>query len=147
MRMAHIAGVALMIAAGAAIAHEGATGVVKERMDGMKVMAGAAKALGAVRAGVIPFTPDLARRAASDLRTSAIAAKDQFPEGSLVHPSEAAPAIWTAKEDFDEILRQLIAAADKLEAAAEDERAAMIAADAIGQTCKDCHKTYREKKL
>ncbi|MEL6795155.1 MAG: cytochrome c, partial [Pseudomonadota bacterium] len=131
----------------AALAHIGATGVVKDRMDGMKIMAGAAKALGAAKAGAIPFSPELARRAAADLRTSAVAARDQFPEGSLERPSEASPAIWTDRETFDRILEELIAAADALEAAAEDEAAARAAADAVARTCKDCHGKFREKKL
>ncbi|MEL7462898.1 MAG: cytochrome c [Pseudomonadota bacterium] len=146
MRFA-LLGVIAILSSSAALAHFGATGVVKERMDGMKIMADAAKALGAAKAGVIPFSPALARRAAADLKTSAAAARDQFPEGSLVHPSEASPAIWTDRARFDRILEDLIAAADALDAAAEDEAAARLAADAVSQTCKDCHGSFREKRL
>ncbi|MEM8752259.1 MAG: cytochrome c [Pseudomonadota bacterium] len=134
-------------AAGAAFAHSGATGVVKERMDGMKTMSDATKALGAIKAGAIPFEPRTIRRAAGMLSAEGAAARDLFPEGSMAHPSEALPAIWTDRAGFDAILEDLVAAAAKMEAAADDEAAAMAAAEEVAATCKACHEKYREKKL
>ena len=145
MRRATVA-IALSLTAFGAFAHSGATGVVKERMDGMKAMSNATKALGAAKAGVVPFTPDLVTRAATELRTQAEAAKTLFPEGSAMGPSEALPAIWTERAGFDALLDDLIEATDALEAAAGDEAAASSAADAVAKTCKDCHAKYRKKK-
>ena len=130
-----------------AAAHSGATGIVKERMDGMKAMSNATKALGAAKAGVVPFSPELIARAAAELRSHAEAAKTLFPENSATGPSEALPVIWTDREGFDALLDDLIRAADQLDAAAGDEAAANVAADAVAKTCKDCHAKYREKKL
>lgn len=132
-------------AAAGALAHSGATGVVKERMDGMEAMSDAAKAIGAVKIGALPFDPDLIRRAAGEISRQARAAHDLFPEGSSTGKSEALPAIWTERARFDALLDDLIAAADRLEAAAADEPAAMAAADEVAEICKDCHEDFRER--
>ncbi|MEM7524034.1 MAG: cytochrome c [Pseudomonadota bacterium] len=136
-----------LIAGGAALAHSGATGIVKARMDGMKTMSDAAKALGAVKAGAIPYAPLTIRRAAGMLITEGTAARGQFPEGSASDVSEALPAIWSERAGFDRLLEDLIAAAERMEAAADDEAAAMRAAEDVAATCKDCHAKYRAKKL
>ena len=137
---------ALTALGGAALAHSGATGIVKERMDGMKAMSDATKAIGAVKTGVLPYSADLMRRAAEELRRHAEAAHVLFPEGSATGKSEALPSIWAERQGFDQLLNDLIAAATRLEAVAEDEAAALITADQVAATCKDCHAKYREKK-
>ena len=147
MRAAGIACAAATLAAAAALAHSGATGIVKQRMDGMKAMSDATKAIGAVKLGVIPYSPDLIRRAAGALRDHGEAARGQFPEGSLHGPSEALPAIWTEREGFDRLMTALIDASARLDAAAEDQDAALAIADDVAATCKDCHAKYRKKKL
>ena len=148
VKIVAVAAVSLAIAfAGAALAHSGATGIVKQRMDGMKSMSDAAKAIGAVKTGVLPYSPDLVRRAAGALRESGEAARGQFPAGSDDHPSEALPTVWSDREGFDRLLEALIDAAARLDAAAENESSAMTIADEVAATCKDCHAKYREKKL
>lgn len=142
-----LAAAAFIGVAGTALAHSGATGVVKERMDGMKEMSHAVKALGAARAGAIAFSPDVIRRAAAALARHAEEGKTLFPEGSLDHPSEALPSIWTDRAGFDRIFDDLVEASAALDAAADDEAAALTAADAVAATCKACHAKYREKKL
>jgi len=133
--------------AGAVFAHSGATGIVKERMDGMKDMSNATKALGAIKAGVLPYSPDIIRRAAGQLRDSARAAKSQFPAGSDGHPSEALQTIWEDQAGFDQLLDDLIAASARLDAGAENRDDALRAADDVAKTCKDCHAKYRAKKI
>lgn len=146
-RLAAATFAAALLAAAGVLAHSGATGVVKQRMDGMKAMSDAAKALGAVKLGVIPYSAVTVRRAAAALRESGEAARTQFPPGSNAHPSEALPAIWRERDGFDRLLGALIDAAARLDAAAEDETRALAVADEIAATCKDCHAKYREKKL
>lgn len=130
-----------------AAAHDGATGVVKTRMDGMKTMSDAAKALGAIKAGAIPYTPRTIRRAAEMLRREAMAAQHLFPEGSGGGVSEALPAIWSDRAVFDRILSDLVDAAARMDAAAETEADAMAAAADAAATCKACHADYRKKKF
>lgn len=138
---------AILLSTGAALAHSGATGVVKERMDGMKAMSDATKAIGAVKTGVLPYSADVMRRAADELALHGEAAKALFPENSATGKSEALPVIWAEREGFDQILNELLNAAARLNSEAENEAAALKIADEIAATCKDCHAKYREKKL
>ena len=131
--------------AGAALAHSGATGVVKERMDGMKEMSHAAKAMGAVKAGAIPFSFETLNLAGREISRHGAAARAQFPAGSLTHPSEALPAIWSDRETFDRLMEQMIAAAEQLSVTANRDEAEALATR-IGGLCKDCHATFRKKK-
>lgn len=136
---------ALALIAATALAHAGATGVVKERMDGMKEMSYAAKAIGAVKAGAIPFSFETLNAAGREIAKHGVAARKLFPEGSLVGPSEALPAIWSDRQTFDRLLDQMNAAAERL-AVSADRDEAMAMASRIGGLCKDCHATFRKKK-
>lgn len=142
-----LASLTICALAGAAIAHSGATGIVKERMDGMKEMSNATKALGAIKAGAIPYSPEVVKRAAAQLRTHAEAAREQFPDGSAGGASEALPTIFSDRAGFNQLLTDLIDAAVRLDDAAGDEAEAMTAADQVAATCKKCHADYREKKI
>ncbi len=136
---------AIALIAASALAHSGATGVVKERMDGMKEMSHAAKAMGAVRAGAIPFSFDTLNLAGREIARHGAAARTQFPGGSLTGPSEALPLIWTDRERFDQLMGEMVSAADRL-AVSVDRDESMALVERIGATCKDCHATFRKKK-
>ncbi len=140
----YCAGVWSLIAA-AALAHSGATGVVKERMDGMKEMSHAVKAIGAVKAGAIPFSFKTLNMAGREIARHGVAARAQFPEGSLVSPSEALPSIWADRETFDRLLDQMTVAAEQLSVSVDRDEA-MALSGRIGGLCKDCHATFRKKK-
>lgn len=58
---------AVLLIAGTAMAHEGATGVVAQRMDLMKQMGQHMKALGAMLAGKTAFDQETARRLAETM--------------------------------------------------------------------------------
>ncbi len=138
------ASTAALFAVGA-FAHSGATGVVKQRMDGMKEMSHAVKAIGAVKAGAIPFSFETLNLAGREIAKHGVSARDQFPEGSLVSPSDALPAIWADRQTFDRLMEQMIDAADQLAVSADrDESIALT--DRIGGYCKDCHATFRKQK-
>lgn len=146
MRFLHHASILIWFFAGAAaLAHSGATGVVKERMDGMKEMSYAAKAIGAVKAGAIPFSFETLNAAGREIARHGAAARGQFPEGSLVKPSEALPAIWSDRETFDRLLTQMTVAAERLSVTANRDEAASLSTQ-IGDLCTDCHATFRVKK-
>ncbi|MEM7241785.1 MAG: cytochrome c [Pseudomonadota bacterium] len=124
--------------AGVALAHSNATGVVKERMDGMVALGQALKALSADK-----LEPDLVRKLARDIQAqSGDTMLAGFPEGSLQHPSEAAPAIWTEPARFAGYAQELKDLAGALEA--EPERLSEFL-PLIGQSCKACHQTFRIK--
>jgi cytochrome c556 len=143
-----VVAVALALGAGAALAHSGATGVVKQRMEGMKDMAAAMKMLGAMTRGNAPFDGAKAAAEAGSIADHAKHAPMQFPAGSFGAPSEARATIADNRDDFARKANDLGVAAMKMMAAANaGDRAALEAArrDA-GRACSACHKAYREKR-
>jgi cytochrome c556 len=76
-----------------AVAHQGATGIVKERMDTMSEIASNMKALAAmVKSDKVD--PDAAREIGSRVAEQARLFPTQFPKGSLSKVSEARAQIW-----------------------------------------------------
>ncbi len=144
-RMGLQAVVLTILAATFALAHSGATGVVKERMVGMKAMSDATKALGAMKADAIPFSVETMHLAADEIARHGAAAQDLFPEGSLKKPSEALPVLWDEKAEFNAILERMVDAADQLKQVSTLDQAEPLMTR-IGDQCKDCHSRYRIKK-
>lgn len=111
----------LMVSASSQLvmAHGGATGIVKERMDLMDNMKDAVKQLKAIYKGDVEYDPDTIRNAALVIRDhSGDAMSRLFPEGSLEGKSEAKPIIWqewnrfrTLADDQEKIAQGLYNAA------------------------------------
>ena len=149
----------------AAFAHSDATGIVKERMDGMTVLS---KSMETVIAETQSSTPDVnaIKEAARAMQTHAGAAlTDRFPQGSMDHPSEATEAIWQDWDRFTFLAQQLELKTKGLELAAGNpitnkpvqSRDNFMLMDfatmgpdevfsLIGQNCKACHTEFRVHK-
>jgi cytochrome c556 len=140
-------GVLLVAFTGFAFAHEGATGVVKERMDLMKGQQKQMKLIGDMAKGKKTFDAAKAAAAARDLGKSTKKIPDLFPEGSNKHPSEALDAVWKEWDRFKGDAHDAEAAADALakvlEASGEDWKAAF---KTMTDACKSCHETFRAKE-
>ena len=81
-----------------AFAHGGATGIVKQRIDGMTAM----------MRGKRPYDADAVSEAAAIIQSHAgPALTDLFPEGSIHGPSEARPDIWTNWSEFQALATRL----------------------------------------
>ena len=105
--------------AGVVLAHGGATGIVKERMDLMKGIGDAMKTLTAMFKGEVAYDPDAVRAAARTIRSRAGEHMTTlFPEGSLHKPTEALPAIWEDWPAFRQYANELETYSAVLEAAA-----------------------------
>lgn len=139
--------------AGIAVAHQGAKGVVKERMDLMGDIKDAMKDLGQMVQGKVPYDADRMQARARDLAGhGGVAMTDLFPADSIMGPSEALPAIWRDWDRFQSIAMDLTTSANALAETvaanpgpeAAPARAAAFAA--VGQTCKACHADFRIKK-
>lgn len=105
----------------AALAHSGATGVVKERMEGMKAMGDATKTIGDMFSGEASYDAAAVRDAAETIRGHAGSAMTElFPEGSNAVPSEAKDDIWKEWETFAVMAHQLEVMAEALGRAAEN---------------------------
>src|SRR5215813_14829648 len=106
------AGIAIGALAISAAAHEGATGVVKERMDAMEDMAKAMKAINQR----VKANRDLPSIKADARAIQELAGKitSVFPPGSSQHPSAAKTLIWQKWSDFEARARALAAESGKL---------------------------------
>jgi cytochrome c556 len=103
----------------AALAHGSATGIVKERMDGMIVLRDSMKAMGPMMLGKTEYDGAVVRARASAIRQhSGEALSSLFPQGSGGMPSEATDAVWEDWERFIMIADRLETLAVALEAGA-----------------------------
>ncbi|NQZ30032.1 MAG: cytochrome c [Oceanospirillaceae bacterium] len=150
------------------MAHGGATGVVKERMEQMSDMKNALKILSDMFRGKSDYDVQQVRTQAKIINNHAGDALTQFfPEGSLTAPSEANGKIWQQWADFSALAVQLKSASGSLgEAAGQRAVAApevfltmsMQAAPAkavapsadsyfktLTKTCSACHTKYRNE--
>ena len=131
----------------AAFAHSGATGIVKERMDGMDTLAKAMKSLaGMSKTGDID-SDQVVAIAQTIKAHSGQAMTERFPEGSLPHVSEATPKIWEDWARFEAISGELFDAAARLEAEAKvPDLDLKVYMKELGATCSSCHEDFRIKK-
>ena len=138
----------LLLVCGMVLAHSGATGIVKERMDLMKSIADQMKAVGRMIKGEDDFDAQKVAKAAEVIVRHAEKVPEMFPEGSNDSPSEALPTIWQDWETFLQLT------ADMKQQASNLRTAAKKAADidgirpqfaAVGKTCSACHQDFRKK--
>lgn len=105
------------------IAHGGATGIVKERMDLMVDMKDAVKAVSAIFKGETAYNPDTIRSAAAIIRDHSGEAMIQlFPEGSLTKHSEAKPELWQEWQRFKQLAERQTSLAEGLYRAADNQQ-------------------------
>ena len=123
----------------AALAHSGATGIVKERMDGMSAMGRVVKELTPMMRGQSTYDAERVRVAADVMIMHAGEQMTEvFPEGSGGNPSAALPAVWEDWEEFSALALQLESYAEGMKRGAENglaeeqsdtDTAAMMGAD------------------
>ena len=108
-------------AATAALAHGKATGIVKERMDGMVELQEAMKAIGPMMQGKTDFDANVVREQAARMKAHAgDSISEKFPEGSGGMPSEANAEIWQDWETFVDLAIRLEMLSTALEQGAEN---------------------------
>ena len=138
--------IALVItAAFPALAHDHATGVVKERMEMMEAMA---KRMKAIRAR-IAAKRDLAaiKGDAEAITAHASHTAHLFPPGSMQRPTDAKAAIWRNWGEFERMAGALEAESRKLaQVSASDLDSLSRQFRAVSQTCGGCHEKYRTKR-
>jgi cytochrome c556 len=146
MRWWPLCGIGLaLFTASSPVAHEGATGVVKERMEAMESMAKALKIISQrIRQkrdlGAIKPNATLIREGAERMLA-------MFPPGTGKHPSEAAAKVWQNWPDFEVKTRALVTESGKLaELDTRDLKALDAQALRVSDVCGDCHELYRAKQ-
>ena len=134
---------------GFAIAHGGATGIVKERMDDMSAMGKAMKTI------VKQLKNKTSMDAGAVIQSSQLIVKhssmipQMFPQGTHGKPSEALPAIWTNWNDFTAAADKTKDEANKLQQLMTSEAShpqLMKQFATLGKTCKGCHTDFRAAK-
>jgi cytochrome c556 len=110
--------IALVASTALALAHTGATGIVKERMDGMPSLAQSMKAL-----AQLAKSDDVDQRQVIEIarqikKQSGVAMSQRFPIDEQQMVSEASPAIWENWKEFEQISDELFQAAVALESSA-----------------------------
>ncbi len=133
----------------AAMAHDGATGIVMHRMEAMKEISESMKVLAAMVKGEKPFDADMVHGSAVIMANHAKHMPHMFPEGSLDKPTEALPVIWARWDDFTGIAKKMetdalaLAETGKTASSAQD---IMPALGEVGKSCKACHQDFRLAK-
>jgi len=125
-------------------AHQGATGIVKERMDAFKASQQHLKSvIAAAKADEFKQVEKLARQLAEWGK----AMPEYFPADSAHPPSEAAPAIWQDFSGFSAAADRFTQSSIALATAGttEDKKAIFSAIEAVAASCKSCHSDYRLK--
>lgn len=130
-----------------ATGHEGAEGVVKQRMDQMSVMETSLKKIaGMVRSGD-DFDREEVIRLARDIRNHGGENMTRlFPESSKPMRSEAEPAIWEEWEAFRTGASDLSRKANhlaKMISSGGDRANVMTAIKELAATCTGCHRKFR----
>ena len=125
-----------------ALAHSGATGIVKERMDMFKKNQNNLKAIKShIRSeNYVPIV-----KLADEIRDWASKMPEHFPEGSNEKPSQASSAIWADFGGFKNAAMKNEKAAKQLIAGAkvEDQEAVLGGFKAVAASCKSCHQSYK----
>jgi cytochrome c556 len=130
-------------------AHNGATGIVKERMELMKGIGDQMKVMGAMAKGKRPYEQSAFVEGAQTALDGAPKITSMFPEGSLSEKSEALPSIWEKWAEFEQSAKDLETESAKLLEVASgdaDQKAVLAQFVKMGKTCRGCHQDFREKK-
>ena len=137
---------AVLLVGSAALGHEGATGILKQRMDEMEHVGRVVKRIDE-RLKSKRGLADIARDA-EEIRAAATRMPSLFPAGSRDGHSEAKPAVWARWPEFEAASRALVDESEKLAGAARTGQEPAIASQfrSMTRACSGCHDAFREKR-
>lgn len=124
-------------------AHDGATGIVKQRMDKFSE---SKQQLKQIQAALGAQDFETIVTAAASIRDWAREMPDYFPAGSGGAPSKASPRIWESFDGFRDAAKAHETAAAELILAAQSGQQddTINAFKQLAQTCSSCHKAFRQ---
>ncbi len=145
IRILALTGLALAVFAAPAVAQN--VEVIKERKALFEKMGKAAKDPGKMLKQEIPFDAAIVEAALDTFIATAPQMAEKFPEDAKTGgETEALPAIWENKENFDQRFKDLVTSAEAAKGQITDEFALMETWPKVVGNCGGCHKKYREKK-
>ena len=139
-------GAVLLVSGSTVLGHEGATGIVKQRMDEMKQIGRSMKRIDE-RLKSKRGVADIAREADA-IGAAAARIPSLFPPGSRDGHTEATPAVWERWPDFVAASRVLAEESEKLAAAARSGQDAALASHfrSVTRACSACHDVFQAKR-
>jgi cytochrome c556 len=148
-RSAVFATAALAVVVAASGAAADVLGVIQARQGHFKEIGKAAKAMGDQLKSPTPALPAV-QSAVKQIAMLAPEVPSWFPAGSGMAAgvkTQAKPEIWAKPDEFKRDAAAFAEAAHKLDlvAAGGDLSAIRAQAQALGQTCKTCHETFRQR--
>lgn len=145
--MRFIASAAVVVALFSTAAFAQNLSVIKEREEHFEAMGKASKAPGAMFKGEAPFDLAQVQAALKVYQEKAAILPKLFPDDSKTGgDTEALPAIWEKKADFEERFVKFAASAKAAEGSITNEETfAAVWKDVVGN-CSGCHKAYRKPK-
>lgn len=143
MRIRIVTTVLVLTFATSVLAHKGASGVVKERMEAMGSIAANMKSVSHMLRGSADYDASVVKSAMEEISAHAAMLPHKFPKGTDAAPSEAALAIWTDPTQFNALFTELEMSADAVAALSGDKEAVAQGFGKVAKTCKACHATYR----
>lgn len=122
---------------------------VAARQDSMKARAAAGLTLARMLRGDMPWNAQAAQQAAEQINAEARKMSRLFPDGTgpdRVPKTNALPAIWQNKADFESAIGALAQASQRLAelAQANDEAGFRTQFRVTGQACASCHEKFRK---
>ena len=123
-------------------AHEGAKGIIKERMDKFKMSKNLMKK---INKGLQNDNFIIIGKSAQTLLDWSKEMSNYFPEGSDTPPSEASSDIWLDPEGFKIAIKNFELASLELITQSQSENFDMTVNSFrnLAQTCKGCHQKFR----
>ena len=123
-------------------AHEGAKGIIKERMDKFKMSKSLMKK---INKGLQNDNFIIIEKSAQTLLDWSKEMSNYFPEGSDTPPSEASSDIWLDPEGFKIAIKNFELASLELMTQSKSENFDMTVSSFrnLAQTCKGCHQKFR----
>ena len=123
-------------------AHEGAKGIIKERMDKFKE---SKQLMKKINAGLQNDDFEVIEESAQMLFLWSKAMHNFFPEGSDISPSEASSDIWLNPEGFNKAIKNFELASLELinQSNTNDKDNTINAFRNLAGTCKGCHQKFR----
>ena len=123
-------------------AHEGAKGIIKERMDKFKMSKSLMKK---INKGLQNDNFIIIEKSAQTLLNWSKEMSNYFPEGSDTPPSEASSDIWLDPDGFKIAIKNFELASLELITQSQSENFDMTVNSFrnLAQTCKGCHQKFR----
>ena len=122
--------------------HDGATGIVKDRMEKFKA---SKSIMRQINKSFDNKDFSTIKKGASKLKKWGLEMENYFPEGSNIKPSEANEKIWLEPESFKIAINKFTEASIELLKVADDQNLenTIAAFRKVAGTCKGCHKQFR----